>query len=806
MKSHVRVLIIGGGIIGVSTLYHLTKMGWDDVALVERGELCSGQTWHAAGLCAHFNGIQNIVKMQRYSIALYHTLEEETGQPVGFHRTGSLRLATTPDRMDEFRRFVGIARAANLELTLIGPDEIKAHYPFVELDGVLGALHDTEDGSIDPSSVTQAMAKGARNGGAEVYRHNPVSAISRTPGGEWEVTTREGTITAEIIVNAAGFRANQVAAMVGYFQPIVTMEHQYVVTEDLPELEACEGELAVLREVDKSYYLKQEGKGLMLGPYEPDATPRWITDVPETFNQDLLPPNLERIQDIFEAAIRRVPILGNAGIKTILNGPMTFSADGNPQMGPVYGIPNCFNANGFSYGIVQGGGAGRFMAQWIIEGEPEIDLWDVDSRRFGAYANERYSVDKVKETYRMEFAVGYPFEERPAARPAKTSPLYRRLAERGAVFGCRYGWERANWFAPGGVMAKDVESFHRTNWFEPIGNECRAVRERVGVLDLSAFSKFEVSGPGAEAFLDRVMANRAPRRAGGITLAHMLTRSGGIACEFTITRLSEDRFYLVSATAAERHDHDWLRNALPTDGSVTVENITNRWGTLVLAGPRSRDVLARLTDADLSNESFKWLTAREIQVGYAPVRALRVNYMGELGWELHTFIEHIAPLYDAVIEVGAEFGIADFGMRAMESLRMEKAYRMWGADLTTEYTPLEAGLERFVKFDKGDFTGRDALVRQRDGGLTWTLVCLTVEVDDSDAIGKEPVLKDGEVIGVATSGAYGFSVEKSLALAYVKPEFATPGTTLEVEILAERYPALVVEAPLYDPENSRLRG
>ncbi len=805
MKSHARVVIVGGGIAGCSTLYHLTKMGWDDVVLLERDELSSGSTWHAAGNCPIFSTNYNIFKMQRYSIELYHKLQAETGQLVGAHQTGSVRLANTPGRMDEFRRVVGIARSMGVEMNIVPPGEIRNHHPFVDPDGLEGALVDEFDGHVDPSSVVQALAKGARMGGAEIHRKANVEAITRKTNGEWEVRTADGAITCEVLVNAAGFRAIEVADMVGHHLPMISMEHEYIVTDDIEEIEKYGKELPLLREVDVSYYLRQEGHTLILGPYEKDCVPWAVDGVPPHFAQELLPPDLDRLQDIFEGAIRRVPILGKAGVKTIVNGPITYTPDGGPLIGPAAGIDNYFLCTAFSFGIVQGGGAGQATAQWIVEGETEIDLWDTDPRRFGPYATRQYCLEKITEFYAMEYAIAYPGEERDSGRPAKKSPVYDRLAARGAVFGQRFGWERANWFAPAGVAREDVLSFHHTNWFEHAGNECRAVRQRAGVLDLSGFAKYEVSGAGAEAYLDHLVANRVPRRMGGMVLAHALTPRGGIAAEFTITRIGPERFYLVSAAAAELHDFDVLRAGLPKDGSVLLENVTARWGTLVLAGPRSRQVLAKLTRADLSNDAFKWLSAREIEIGYAKVRALRVNYVGELGWELHHPIETQTQLYDAIIGAGEEFGIADFGMRAMDSLRMEKAYAMWQLELTSEYTPLEAGLDRFVKFDKGDFVGRDALLRQKEEGPAWKLACLDIEAGDADAYGREPVLCDAKVVGMVSSGAYGHCIGKAIALAYVEPGFARPGTKLAVDILEQRHAATVIADAPYDPENKRPR-
>ncbi len=806
MKSQTRVLVIGGGIAGCSTLYHLTRMGWSDVVLVERGELTSGSTWHASGNVPNFSPSLNIMKLQSYSIGLYERLEEETGQDVGLHLTGSLRLADNAERMDEFRRIAAMGRLTGIEFALIGPDEIKARHPFVDTDGLLGALADARDGHIDPSGVTQALAKGARDSGAEIVRNNPVEAIARQGSGPWQVTTPKGVITADILVNAAGFRAGEVAAMVGHPLPMVSMEHQYVVTEDIDALRTYDGELPLLRDVDASFYLRQERKGLVLGPYEKTAPPWAVDGVPPEFGQELLPPDLDRLEEIIEKAIRRVPLIAEGGVKTVVNGAITYTPDGGPLIGPQFGVPDYFLCTAFSFGIVQGGGGGKACAQWIVDGGHDIDPFEIDPRRFGPHATIPYTVEKACEIYHHEYVVAYPDREWPAGRPARSTPIDGRLAAKGAVFGSRFGWERPNWFAPKGTVPEDVNSFRHTNWFEPVGAECRAVRQRVGVLNLSGFSKFEVSGTGAEAFLDGLVANRVPRSTGAIVLAHALTPGGGIAAEFTITRLSDDRFYLVSAAAAEHHDLDWLRDHAPTDGSVTIEAVTTRLGNLVVAGPESRKVLAQLTDADLSNSAFPWLSARHIEIGYAPVRALRVNFVGELGWELHHPIESQCAIYDALFEAGADAGIADFGLRAMDSLRFEKAYRMWGAELTRETTPLEAGLERFVKFDNRNFVGREALLRQRDEGLSQKLACLRIDVDRADAKGWEPVLDGKHLVGATASGGYAHTLGHGIALAYVRPDLVEPGTPLAVEILGDVRPATVLEDPPFDPANERLRA
>ncbi|WP_282607153.1 FAD-dependent oxidoreductase [Pelagibius sp. Alg239-R121] len=811
MKTHARAVVVGGGVVGASILYHLTKQGWSDVVLLERTELTAGSTWHAAGLLPLFNMSYSVGQIHKYSVDLYKTLQEETGQDVSFHVTGNLRLATNQERMDEYRHYCGTANTIGVPYEMITPAQVKELWPLCDTEGLVGALYHPDDGHIAPVDLTNALAIGARNGGAEIYRQTEVTAMTQLPSGEWKVTTNKGEITCEHLITATGNYARQTAAMVGLDIPVIPVEHQYIVTDAHPLLEerkkAGLPEMAVLRESDASYYMREERQGLILGPYEKGAPACFVDGVPETFGQDLFPGDLERLEPHIEAAINRVPIFGEVGIKDVVNGPISYTPDGNPMIGPAFGLRNYWLAEGFSFGVTAAGGAGRYLAEWICEGESSLDMLDVDPRRFGAYANKAYTVAKNEETYANVFTIHYPDEERPAARPCKTSPCHDRLDAAGAVWGQRYGWERPNWYAPEGVAREDVWSFRRSNYFEHVGNECKLMREKVGMIDLTSFSKFDVSGPGAEAYLDRLVANALPKKVGRIALTHNLTPSGGVRSEFTITRMGPESFYLISSGAAERYDSDLLLKELPDDGSVTLRNITTSRGVFVLAGPHARDVLAKVTDADLSNAAFPWLSSQTISVGLASdVRALRVNFVGGLGWELHHPIEFQNHIFDALMKAGKEFGIGLVGMRAMDSMRIEKSYRMWGSDLTTEYSVLEAGLNRFVRLNKGEFIGRDALVRQQEAGVPQSFITLEVDVKDADCLGNEPLYLGEEMIGRVTAGAFGHSVGKSLALAYVKPEAADPGTELKVDILGELFPARVIEESPYDPENTALRA
>ncbi len=809
MRSHARVVIVGGGVVGASLLYHLAKMGWRDTLLLEKNELTAGSTWHAAGLCTQFNASYNVTRLLMYGVELYKALGAETGQAVDFHEVGSVRLATSPESLDHYRHARGLAGIAGLPFELIGPDEVARLCPLLSLDGVLGAAWTPTDGYVDPSSVTQALARGARELGAEIRRHTPVRALRPTPGGEWEVVTDDGTVTAEILVNAAGIWGREIGVLGGVELPIVPMEHQYLVTDTIPELAVDHREMPVVRDVEASFYAREEGSGLIVGPYEMNPKPWAAEGISPEFGQQLLPPDWPQIESVLALAQDRIPALRVAGVKSLVCGPTSYTPDGNALMGWVPGLRNYFVLAGFSYGIVQAGGAGRNAAEWIVEGQPGDNMWELDVRRFGPHAGALpYLIARASQVYEREYAIPYPFEELPAARPLKTDPLFDVLAARGAVFGERNGWERPLWFAPGGSAGSTEPTFRRPGWLPEVAGECRAVRERAGLLDMTSFAKYEARGPGAESFLDRMSANKLPGP-GRTALVQMLTPQGGIECDVTITRLAPDRFYIITAAATEAHDLEWLERHRPVDGSVVIENVTGRWGVLAIAGPRSRDVLATVCRDDLSGTGFPFMAVRDVRIGSVPVRALRATYTGELGWELHHPIEYSRTLYELLTAAGEPHGLADVGYLALDSLRLEKAYRLWGADISPQYTPLEAGLERFVRFDKGDFIGRDALLRQRDAGLERQLTCLTIDLapgDDLFPCGGEPLHLDEQLLGYLQSAGYGHAVGATIGMAYLPPPMAVPGTRLEVEILGERRSASVVAGPLYDPLGSRMRA
>ncbi len=805
MKTHARVVVVGGGVLGVGLLYHLAHEGWTDVVLCEKGELTSGSTWHAAGLVPHFNGSLNLARLHLYGSRLYQRLEAETGQATGWHGCGALRLAFDAGQADWYRQVQGLLAYLGAECHLVGPDELRRLHPLLDPAGVVLAAYTPGDGHVDPSGVTHAMAIGARRRGAEIYRHTRVIGIAGRPGGEWAVETEGGTIVAEHVVDAGGCFAAQVAAMVGVTVPIVNMVHQYLVTENLPEVAALARELPVVRDPDASCYYRQEAHGLLVGPYEMAGAQPWaLQGLDWSFDRGLLPPALDRLAPALTRAARRIPAFAGAGILRVVSGLIPHTPDANLLLGPAAGRRNVWLCCGSSIGIAQGAGAGRYLAQWMVHGQAEISMREFDPRRFGDWAAGRYAVERAIDEYQQMYQVRYPGEYRDAGRPVKRSPIHDRLRARGAVFAEVFGWERPKWFDRRGEGERP--SFRRANWFDAVGEECRAVRQRVGVLDLTSFAKFEVTGPDAAAYLDRLCARPVPRRDGRVVLAHLCTERGGIECEATVTRLGPGRFYLLSAAAAALHDLDWLTQHVERDEAVTVRDVTGEYGVLVLAGPRARDLLGKLTDADLGSEAFPWMSAREIVVAGVPTRALRVSYVGELGWELHHPLDAMPALYEALLEAGAAHGIADFGTYAVNALRMEKAFRAWGAELTTEVTLLEAGMARFLARDDRPFLGREALCRAERAGPRWRLAYLAVDAADADPLGNEPVYAGDRLVGITTSGAFGYTVGRSLAFAYVEPPAAAPGTRLAVQILGDRRPAVVLAAPAYDPDHARLRG
>jgi dimethylglycine dehydrogenase len=807
MKSQARVVIIGGGIMGVGLLYQLVKEGWNDCILVEKGELTSGSTWHAAGQCPSFIADYNLAKVHHYSNTLYPKLEEMTGQATGWHGCGGIRFAVTPGELDYFRLVEGIAANIGVRMQVIGPDEIRHINPFVNTDGVLGGAWTLDDGHVDPAGCTNAMAIAAKNLGAKIIRHNRVTGINSLANGEWEVVTEKGNIICEHVVNAGGCYAARIGAWVGLDIPIFNVKHQYIVTEPIQAFAERDEEIPVMRDPYSNAYFRQEQNSGLIGIYErSNVREAWAGSEGQAWESEneLFAPEYDPIMPGLERVMERMPIFADAGIIRVINGASPRSPDHNPMLGPAPGLRNFWLSCGASLGIAQGAGAGKYLAQWMIYGETEINMVRVDPRRFGSYTNPEYNLAKANQDYKHMYVLHMPGEERPAGRPAKPSPLYDKLRAKGCVYMEVAGWERPKWFSLDG--REEECGFRRNNVFEVVAAECQAVRERVAVRDLSSFAKYDVTGSDAETFLIRIFANRVPRRDGGIVLAHGLTANGRIQNEFTITRLGNGRYYLLSAAAAERRDLDFLTFSKCNDEDVTITNVTDDYGVLIVTGLRSRDLLVTITDADLSNEQFPWLTGQEITVADVQVRALRINYIGELGWELHMPMAELETVYDAVWKAGEIFGIADFGSYAVNSLRMEKAYAGWGVELTEEITMIEAGMERFVQFNKGDFVGREALLKRKQEGISSKLVYVEVTAVDADVRGGEPVFADKNVIGVTTSGGYGHTVGKSLAFAFVKPAFAAPNTTFDIEILGQRCQVRVLAEPAFDPRNKRLRS
>lgn len=797
--TDVNVVIIGGGAMGCSLLYHLAKAGWKDIVLVEKNDLTHGSTWHAAGLCTHFAHNPTIQELRATSVRLYRDiLPEETGESCGFHRSGAMRVTRNPDRMDEFRHVAGLSEFTGYPLEIIDRKRIAELHPLAVLDGLLGGIYEPDDGHVDPSLATNAMARVAQRHGAVIQRYNPVHAIHHE-NGRWVVETKNGTLRALHIVNAAGTWGFEIGRMMGVNVPSVPVLHQYLVTDTVPAIaerqKAGAPELPIIRDPEESWYCRQERDGFILGPYEKQAQVWSVDGVPPEFGAELMAPDLDRVEHIIEWAMARVPALATAGVKTVVNGPITFTPDANPLIGPAHGVPNAWLLTGSSMGVMEGGGSGKFLAHWMTHGAPPMDALAVDSRRFGPWADRRYRVDKAIECFGLQFGVHYPFEERPAARNLRTSPLHALMLERGAVMGAAHGAERPNWFS---MKANDEtqDSFRRTNWFDAVAREVDAVTSRVALADLSVFSKFDVTGPDTLRFLDSLGANTPPKP-GRIGLTHALTPAGGVASEFTVTVLGPDRAYLNSAAAAEEMDLDLL-NARARGFDVTIRNRTDELAVIGLMGPRSGDVLGKL--ADLTG--LTWLSAREMDVAGIPARVLRVSYVGEKGYELHVGRGDAERLFLALEDAGKAFGIGHYGAYAANSMRLEKGYRGWGMDLTTERTPLETGLAFLVKPDRRDFTGRDAMLKRQPG---WDMVLLEIDTDgEVEPFYSHTLFAQGKPIGVVTSGAFGHRVRKSLALAFLRERDKREGLT--VKLLGRDRPARILAAPPYDPQNLKLKA
>ena len=809
-----RVVVIGGGSVGTSVLYHLAKMGWTDCLLLEKNELTSGSTWHAAGNCPNYVGSWTVMKMQSYSTELYRRLGDEVDYPMNYHVTGAIRLAHSRQRMEEFRHVQAMGRQMGVEFEEMSNADMQAVYPFLETHDLVGGQWDPLDGDIDPAQLTQALAKGARDLGAQIIRFCPVTGVERK-NDEWHVHTPIGTVQAEYVVNAAGYRADEVGKFFGRDVPCVSLAHQYLVTEGIPELANRDTKLPLLRDPDSSYYLRQEKDGLLLGPYEKNCKAHWITaddPRPEDFSFQLWNDDLERLEWYIDDACQRVPILGSAGITRVVNGPIPYAPDGLPLIGPMPGVPNAFECCVFTFGIVQAGGAGKLMAEIIVEGEPETDSWAVDPRRFTDHVDRAYSIAKAVETYSHEYAMHFPQIQWPDGRPCKTSSLYDTLKEKGAAFGAYGGWERADWFPRQGESEHMADSYDRQPWFDAVGAECRHVAEHAGVIDLSGFTRFEVKGAGARAWLETMVTGRLPR-AGRIGLVYFASEKGKILTEMTATCFDDDHFWLITGAGAFWHDRDWLNQHLPEDGSITISDLTRDLGTLLVTGPKSPAIMSALTGASMDQANFPWLSHQQISIAGVDVQAIRVSFAGEAGWELHVPMGHLKAAWDALWDAGGNHDLGCFGMLALDSMRLEKGYRSWKADLTSDYTMLESGLSRWVNTSKDAFIGKAALQAEEQRGCKRRFVTLTLD-DPADgepfgeAIYLSPISVNGAEAGLVVSAGYGHRVGASIAYGVIdESAFNGGGEQIEVLVLGRGRKAAIVEGGiLYDPENARLRG
>jgi dimethylglycine dehydrogenase len=805
MKRYVRALVIGGGVVGCSVLYHLSKLGWREVALCERKELTAGSSWHAAGAFHALNSDAAMSRLQAYTVALYPELEVISGQDIGLHYAGGLNVAATRERWDLLRADVARHKTLGLDTHLVGPSEIRELCPIMDTRGVFGAIYDPMEGHLDPSGATHAFAKAARSNGAEIYRHTRVLALTLTGRGSWEVDTDQGSIEAEHVVNAGGLWAREVGRMVGIDLPLVPMEHHYLITEDLAELKNAPRELPVVVDLDGEMYMRQERGGVLLGVYETPATPWAVAGTSwEYGDRELLSPDLDRLTAALEKGFTRFPVLHTAGIRRIVNGPFTFTPDGNPLVGPVPGVWNYWTACGVMAGFCQGGGVGLALASWMIHGEPEGDAFALDVARFGDYATRTYVLEKAREFYSRRFRIAYPNEYWPAGRPAKTSALHSRLVARNAVHGVSYGLEYPLYFAPAGEAPEEVPTLRRSSAFGAVGLECRAARSCGGLLDASSFSRFEFKGPGAEACLDRLLAGKLPD-VGHIRLTPMLAPSGRLMGDLTTLRLGPERFLVFGSGYLQAWHLRWFHAHLPKAG-VTVRNLSDEWGGIAICGPRARELLARVTGADVSAAAFPFMTAQLIDVGLAPALVARLSVTGELGYEIHAPQVYLAGTYDRLQGAAGELGIIDVGMYALLSLRIEKGFGIWSREFSRDYGPAESGLARFVAYDKPDFIGREAALRERDAAPVRRLVLLEVEAHDAEANFLEPIWAGDERVGFVTSAAYGHTCDKSLAMGYIAAHAASAGTALEVTLLGERRACRVLGQAPVDPGGVRMRA
>ncbi len=804
LETHARAVIIGGGVVGCSVLFHLAKMGWKEVVLLERSELTSGSSWHAAGQIHTISSDPNISKLQGYTINLYPELEKLSGQSVGHHKTGGFYLASSRERLDFLKQERSKARYMGLDQELITPEEVAQMHPLVEPKHYLGALYDPLDGHIDPSGVTYAYAKAAKALGANWHCRMPVVETRQRSDRSWDVVTPAGTINAQLLINAAGLWAREVGRLSGVELPVQPMEHHYLITETIAEIEQAERELPCGIDYEANLYFRQEHHGMLLGTYEPEATPWMVAGTPLEFGHELLEPDLDRVSSRLALAFERIPALGRAGIKNVVNGPFSFGPDGNPMIGPVPGMENYWAAVGVMAGFCQAGGVGLCLAEWITEGEPSVDVWAMDIARFGEFATGEYGTIKAAENYTRRFRISYPNEELPLGRRWKTTSLYDRLIGKGAVMGAGFGLESALWFADSPHNAEETPTLRRSNAFPFVAAEVQAVREQVGAMEIANFAKHEFSGPGAEEFLDTMLANRLPPR-GRLALTPMLTPRGRLYGDLSVARLQDDSFMLFASGAAQEMHRRWFEAHLPASG-VHYRNASDAYHGLAIAGPNARELLARITREDVSNRTFPFLAVRRASVGGIPAIMARISFSGELGYEIHCAPPYQLKLFEAIEAAGADLGLRLYGARAQMSLRLEKSWGVWTLDYRPNFNAVEAGLARFVEQDKGaDFVGRAALLEQLRKGVEKKLVTLVVDTDDIDACRDEAIFHNGECVGYVTSGGYAHHCRKSVALGYVPAEVAIHGQQFEVEMLGALHPATLTAQPLYDPSGSRMK-
>ena len=808
MRDHARVVIIGGGAVGAACLYHLAEAGVSDCLLIEKNELTSGSTWHAAGNIPTYAGSWLGMRAGNYAWSLYKTLGDKTDAPITYRHTGAFWPAHHQDRMDLYKHLVGISTSAGFDLDLITPQDMEKMHPYyIPGKDVIGAIHDPYEGDIDPSQLTQALAKGARMKGAEIARFTEVTNITRTPSGEWLVDTNKGHVRCEMIINATGFYGHAVSKLIGAHAPVVTLEHQYLVTEAIPELEDNPELFPLIRDPDIRFYLRRERSGFLFGSYGHPGRLAFQDGIPDDFIHALFPDSIDDIAEVLEATLVHVPLLGKVGVQRFVNGPIGYSPDSQPLCGPVAGVPNFYQACGIQVGITQSAAVGKAITEWITEGETEWDMSAWDPRRFGDWANQDYAEKRVVQLYDYQYAIPFPHRLLPSGRPVQQTPLYDTLKAKGAQFGQIGGWERAMWFDRGGQAYEENSLSFRDSepWREAIKAECEGVRDAVGVMDHGGFTKYLVTGDGAEQFLNRVFCGRIPKQ-GRVKLSYMLTPKGHIWSEATIAKLADDKYLLCGPTLAVDRDFDWLMMHCPEDGAVKIEKGYHHDAALMVMGPNARALLSRLTRADLSKDTMPWMSVAEITIAGKPTTAMRVSFVGELGWELHVASDDLPFVYQAIIDHGQDLGVIDFGSYALNVMRVEKGYHGWGADFGTEYSLYDAKLDGFVNWDKGDFIGKNAVMEQSKQDPEWCFLGFIIDGDDADALPSDPIFQNGKQVGYITSACTGFRVGKRIALGYVKTDQIQPDQMFMVRILGENHHAKQTSTPFYDPENLKLKG